>query len=154
MPARTFGVDWAVYQQTGDVAKLKREGGSFVIAKASQDWAEDSAFDTTFWRTKKNGLVAGAYHFLIEPGCGTDAGYNNKRGATSAEEQAVTFVRIVKDRNGGSPDGVLCALDLEDLDWSSLDGSYRNILSSPKAYHARAFAKRFHELAPRHPLFL
>lgn len=157
MPAKSFGVDWSNWQPPGidHARRLKEEGGSFAFAKVSQDFASGFGFPEHLHNLKSvGGIVPGAYHFLIEPGAGASAGYNRGRGATSAADQAVTFVNAVKRANGGTLDGVMMALDLEALNDTSVDGTSRNIRSRPSAADAQAFAKRFHELAPRHPLFL
>lgn len=154
MPVRTLGVDVAVYQSRMDHALLARQGGGFVLAKVSQDVYNDTFGDDHIRRTKAAGMIPGAYHFLIEPGAGKGVGYRGGKGAATAEAQAAVFVRAARQANGGSLDGVMCAIDLEALNNTSMDGTNRRIRSRPGAKHARAFVKAFHQLEPGRPILL
>lgn len=154
MPVRTLGVDWAIYQSKGDHALLRRQGATFLIAKVSQDVFADAFGDDHIRRAKAAGLIPGAYHFLIEPGAGKGVGYRDGRGAATAEAQAAVFVQRAKIANGGTLEGLICALDLEALDNTSMDGRSRRIRSRPGAKDARAFIKAFHQLEPGRPILL
>jgi GH25 family lysozyme M1 (1,4-beta-N-acetylmuramidase) len=154
MPVRTTGVDWAVYQAKGDHKLLKRQGATFLIAKVSQDHGADSFGAEHIRRARAAGLIPGAYHFLIEPGVGKKAGYRGGAGALSAEAQARNFIARARAANGGTLDGLICALDLEALNNTSMDGTNRRIGSKPNARHARAFVAEFHRLEPGRPIVL
>lgn len=154
MPVRTTGVDWAVYQAKGNHALLKRQGATFLIAKVSQDHGADSFGAEHIRRARAVGLIPGAYHFLIQPGAGKSVGYRGGAGALSAEGQARNFIARARAANGGTLDGLICAVDLEALNETSMDGSRRKIRSRPKARDARAFVDAFHRLEPGRPIVL
>ena len=152
---KSYGVDWAVYQAQGDARRLRQQGGDFTIAKLTQDDYQDSAGPRLIREAEAAGLIPGAYHFLIEPGAGKRAGYRNGAGALSAEAQARRFVAQAKLANGGTLSGLICAVDLERLNRTSMDGTTRRSFgSSPNASHARAFVAEFHRQAPGHPILV
>jgi hypothetical protein len=152
MPVRTFGVDWAVYQSKGNHALLRKQGADFIIAKVSQDVFAESFGDNHIRAAKAVGLIPGAYHFFIEPGAGKKSGYRDGQGGGTPEQQAAAFVRAARAANGGTLRGLICAVDLEALNETSMDGRTRKITSRPKAYHIRAFVREFHRLAPGQPI--
>lgn len=164
MPVRTTGVDWAVYQSKGNHQLLRKQGADFVIAKVSQDVFAEGYGDNHIRAAKAAGLVPGAYHFFVEPGAGKGPaertkngirnGYRGGKGAGTAEEQAAAFVRAARAANGGTLRGLICAVDLEALNRTSMDGTERIIRSSPRAYHVKAFVEAFHRLAPGQPILL
>lgn len=154
MPVRTTGADVAVYQAKMDHGMLKRQGASFLIAKVSQDHGADSFGPEHIRRARAAGLIPGAYHFLIEPGAGKGVGYRNGAGALSADGQARNFIARARAANGGTLDGLICAVDLEALNETSMDGSRKRIRSRPKARDARDFVDAFHRLEPGRPILL
>lgn len=121
------GVDVSHYQDDLDMARVKAKGGSFAIIKASQDTFSDASFRKLLAGTKATGMIAGAYHFLIQPEHG---------GGQSASAQADAFVRTVKAANGGTLDGLLLALDVE---------PYKT--STPSWGDVRTWVSRFRKLA-------
>lgn len=123
--ALIHGVDVSRYQRDLDMARVKRASppGAFAIVKASQDDWQDPAFAKLSADARRDGLVPGAYHFLVS------------NGATP-ERQAEAFVRAVKSANGGKLDGFLLALDVEPF------GS-----SQPTLQDVRRWARRFRQLA-------
>lgn len=127
------GIDVAVYQAGLDWAGARRAGVRFAIIKATQDGdMVDGAFRDHLSAARRAGVdVLGAYHFLINP----KAKGGHKR---SAADQAEFFVRTVRGANGGTLDGLIMALDVENL---AARGS------SPSLADVRAFARRFRQLA-------
>jgi len=127
------GIDVAVYQRGFDWAAARKAGVRFAIIKATQDGSMvDGAFREHLAAARKAGIdVLGAYHFLINPKA---SGGQRASGAAQAEN----FVRTVRAANGGTLDGLLLALDVENLPSRK---------SNPKAPEVRAFAARFRQLA-------
>lgn len=127
------GIDVAVYQAGLDWAAAERAGVRFAIIKATQDGdMADGAFRSHLAAARRAGIdVVGAYHFLVSPRA---KGGHRKGGG----DQAEFFVRTVRSANGGTLDGLLLALDVENLPSRG---------SSPSLADVRAFGRRFRELA-------
>ncbi|MCC7134041.1 MAG: hypothetical protein IT352_15395, partial [Gemmatimonadales bacterium] len=127
------GIDVAVYQAGLDWAAARRAGVRFAIIKATQDGGMvDGEFTDHLRAARRAGIdVVGAYHFLISPRA---KGGQKKSGAAQAEH----FIRTVRAANGGTLDGMLLALDVENLPSRG---------SSPSLEDVRSFGRRFRQLA-------
>uniref|UniRef100_A0A1B6IP39 Lysozyme n=1 Tax=Homalodisca liturata TaxID=320908 RepID=A0A1B6IP39_9HEMI len=94
------GID--VSHHNGDVTweKVKSTGIKFAVAKASEgNHMEDSKFVVNFNGMKKNGIQAGAYHYL--------------RGGQTAESQ-VAKIKAVLQKVSFDPDKDVLVIDVEE----------------------------------------
>jgi GH25 family lysozyme M1 (1,4-beta-N-acetylmuramidase) len=124
-----FGIDAHNKYQNGlSIAQVAREGYSGLIVKATQGatgYTAPGAFDTWIRRAREAGIVPGAYHWL-----------------TSAPASAQLDHYLRRLDTVGGPQGMLCAVDVEDT-------------SSPLSYATvRDFVHGFAGRTGGHPLLL
>ena len=111
-----FGLDVSKYQGTLDWSKVKADGISYVIAKASLGLVVDPEYAGKVAGARAAGLTIGAYHYLW-PGVDTAKAVD-------------LFLRTM-----GTTDGRLVALDVEHM------GEYRaEYLAAVKEKDAQAIA--------------
>lgn len=60
-----FGIDVSKWQKNFDFNKARSEGVRFAIIKASQSLFKDGEFENHYKKAKANGILAGAYHYLV-----------------------------------------------------------------------------------------
>jgi hypothetical protein len=119
-----------------DMAKVKAEGISFVIHKASQGYIggpggwQDWKFVGAMNRAKAAGIpVLGGYHWLLKG-----------LGAKQAQNFLASMQRI------GGPHGMLCAVDVERNDW--------NLALNPDAETLREFLAEWDKISGGQPMVI
>lgn len=117
-----------VYQAGLNVEQVSREGYGALIVKATQGvsgYSASSVFDNWITRARVVGMITGAYHWLT---------------AGDGSGQALRFYRRLA--NVAGPDGMLCAVDVEDPTHPPSWGDLVN------------FASEWEQLTHGHPLIL
>jgi GH25 family lysozyme M1 (1,4-beta-N-acetylmuramidase) len=116
------------YQSGLNIEQVAREDFSGLIVKATQGatgYTAPSAFDSWISRARNADMIPGAYHWLT---------------SASASKQVDHFLKRL-DAVGG-PEGLLCAVDVEDTS------------NPPSEGIARAFCDQFEQRTGGHPLLL
>jgi GH25 family lysozyme M1 (1,4-beta-N-acetylmuramidase) len=124
-----FGIDVSDFQGTVDWAKVKASGITFGIAKATEgNGYLSKTIAANLAGMRANGLVPGAYHFLIS-------------GAyVSGAAQADYFLSHV-----GDPTGLIVALDVE---------TEGNLAKQPGITEVTDFVNRIHAKYPDHQVLI
>jgi lysozyme len=110
-----FGIDISHYTNSAlDFSKLNFQGVSFVYVKATQGVGYRDAKFTGFWKAlsklpKEQKVYRGAYHFLSSRGSG--------------EDQAKSYLRLLKESGGSTDNDMPPVLDLE---WDIQKGSAKD----------------------------
>lgn len=144
-----FGCDLSHHNAPG-LSALRIPG--FIIHKASQGVKfRDSRFaERNRYLMNVSTVVRGAYHFLESQRLqvyGTNK--REDRGSQhSGAKQAEFFIKVVKAANGGTLDGMLMAIDIERLNFTSIKRR-----SMPEWQDVKGFIDRFRELTNQ-PLFI
>lgn len=95
MPLHVNGLDVSTYQGNIDWGRVKANGYSFAIAKATEGTGEDDdTFAVNHVQEIREGMIAGAYHFMS--------------WAKDPAEQAEHFLSIYTPRNGDLPPTLDC----------------------------------------------
>lgn len=86
---RALGVDISHWQGVADFPKMKKNGASFVILKASQNNFADKVFKENWGAAKDAGILRGAYHF-----------FDMRDGSDAPKLQADYFCSILEEDMG------------------------------------------------------
>ena len=125
-----FGIDVSVHNGTIDWGQVGQSGVDFAIAKATEgNGYVDPRYAANIAGMKANGILPGAYHFLV----------TDKYGATGAIQCDYFLSHI------GDPTGLLVGIDIE---------TETNLSAQPGTREVVAFCQRWHQLHPDHPLLI